>query len=139
MSNNPIPQGNYRPAIRYQQFVYTAGMTPRKEGKLVLSGKISTDEPIETYRAAIEQAASNVLAAVENTLEAGEHIAQVLSMTVYVNGGAEYTEHSKIGDIATAYLVKQLGDIAIGARAVVGCASLPGNAPLEIQMVAAVE
>lgn len=32
MNKNPIPQGRYKPAVRYGNFVYTAGMTPRKDG-----------------------------------------------------------------------------------------------------------
>ena len=139
MNKGPIPQGNYRPAIRYQQFVYTAGMTPRKDGNLILSGKISPDIPVEFSRAAVEQAADNALTAIENTLQSGERIAQIMSMTVYLNSLPTYTAHSRIGDLATSYLAEKLGDCAIGARAVVGCISLPGDAPVEIQLVAAVE
>ena len=32
MSQNPIPQGNYKPAVRYGNLIYTAGMTPRRTG-----------------------------------------------------------------------------------------------------------
>ena len=139
MSQNPIPQGNYRPAVRYGNLIYTAGMTPRKDGVLLLAGKISPDEPLETYRAAIIQAASNALIAAQNTLSADERIAQVLSLTVYVNATPDYTTHAKIGDVVSEYLYEQLGDAGIGARAAIGLATLPGNAPVEVQLVAAIE
>lgn len=91
-------------------------MTPRKDGVLLLAGKISPDEPLETYRAAIIQAASNALIAAQNTLSADERIAQVLSLTVYVNATPDYTTHAKIGDVVSEYLYEQLGDAGIGAR-----------------------
>ena len=63
MSQNPIPQGNYRPAVRYGNLIYTAGMTPRRNGVLIQSGKIRPDRPLDDYREAIIQAASNALTA----------------------------------------------------------------------------
>lgn len=139
MSKNPIPQGKYKPAVRYGNLVYTAGMTPRKDGVLLLAGKISPDEPIETYREAIFQATSNALTAAKNTLTEGERIAQVLSLIVYINATPDYTTHARIGDVASEYLYEQLGDVGIGARAAIGIATLPGNAPVEIQLVAAID
>ncbi len=139
MSKNPIPQGKYKPAVRYGKLVYTAGMTPRKDGVLLLAGKVSADEPIETYREAIIQATDNALTAAKSTLAEGERIAQVLSLTVYINATPDYTTHAKIGDVASEYLYEQLGDAGIGPRAALGLATLPGNAPVEVQLVAAVE
>lgn len=139
MNKNPIPQGKYRPAVRYGHLVYTAGMTPRKDGVLLLAGKITPDEPIEHYREAVRQAAANALVAAQNTLSEGERIVQILSLTVYINASPDYTTHAKIGDLVSEYLYEQLGEAGIGARAAIGLATLPGNAPVEVQLVAAVE
>lgn len=138
MNQNPIPQGKYKPAIRHGNIIFTAGMTPRKEGRLLMSEKVSAREPAETYRKAVEQAAENALVAAQNTLLDGERIAQILSLTVYINAEADFQTHAKIGDIASEYLFKALGEAGIGARAAIGVATLPGNAPIEIQLVAAV-
>ena len=108
MSQNPIPQGNYRPAVRYGNLIYTAGMTPRRNGVLIQSGKIRPDRPLDDYREAIIQAASNALTAARNTLREGERIAQILSLTVYLNATPDYTTHAKVGDIASDWLVEQL-------------------------------
>ena len=139
MSQNPIPQGNYRPAVRYGNLIYTAGMTPRRNGVLIQSGKIRPDRPLDDYREAVIQAASNALTAARNTLREGERIAQILSLTVYLNATPDYTTHAKVGDIASAWLYEQLGEAGIGARAAIGLATLPGDAPVEIQIVAAAQ
>ena len=78
MSKNPIPQGKYKPAVRYGNLIFTAGMTPRKDGVLLMSGKISPDRPLDEYRDAVIQAASNALTAAQNTLGEGEKIVQIL-------------------------------------------------------------
>ena len=53
MSQNPIPQGKYKPAVRHGGLIFTAGMTPRKNGVLLMSGKITPDRPLEDYREAV--------------------------------------------------------------------------------------
>lgn len=48
MSQNPIPQGKYKPAVRHGDLIFTAGMTPRKNGVLLMSGKITRTVPWTT-------------------------------------------------------------------------------------------
>lgn len=136
--NNPIPQGNYVPASRFGNIIYTAGMTPRKNGVLIQSGKVLTEEPVSTYKAAVLQAVANALTAAMNTLREQEQLEQILSLTVYVNAEESFQAHTNLADFASEYLFGKLGSTGIGSRAAIGVASLPGNAPVEIQLVAAV-
>ena len=130
---NPIPQGKYVPATRFGQLIYTAGMTPRKNGVLMMEGKLGQAANLEDYREAVVQAAKNALTAARNKLNEGEALAQILSITVYVNAEADFTGQSKLADMASEYFCEELG------RAAVGVASLPGNAPVEISIVAAAQ
>ena len=139
MSKNPIPQGKYKPAVRYGNLIFTAGMTPRKDGVLLMSGKISPDRPLDEYRDAVIQAASNALIAAQNTRKEGEKLVQFLSLYVFVNASPDFTAHPKVGDIASNGLCEQLGEAGIGPRVTVGMGTLPGDAPVEIQLVAAAE
>lgn len=135
---DPIPQGRYVPAARWGDLIFTAGMTPRKNGVLILTGRVKADEPLETYREAVRQAAANALTAAQNTLREGERIARVLSLAVYIDGEEGFTAHSRLADFATGYLCEELGEAGVAARAALGVATLPGNAPVEIQIVCAV-
>ena len=128
--NNPVPQGNYVPASRCGNIVYTAGMTPRKNGILLQSGKVKTTEPLSAYKEAVRQAAANALAAAENTLVDQERLEQVLLLNVYVNAEESFQEHTSLADFASEYLLETLGDAGVGSRAAIGTASLPGNAPV---------
>ena len=136
---NPIPQGKYVPATRFGQLIYTAGMTPRKNGVLMMEGKLGQAANLEDYREAVVQAAKNALTAARNKLNEGEALAQILSITVYVNAEADFTGQSKLADMASEYFCEELGEAGVGSRAAVGVASLPGNAPVEISITAAAD
>lgn len=136
-SASPVPQGDYVAARRHAGLIVTAGMTPRRDGRMCHHGPVRT-EGIAAQREAVILACANALRAVEDTLKPGEEIAAILTMTVYVAAEGGFTQHSKVADFASAYLVDRLGDRGVCSRSAVGVASLPGDAPVEIQLVAAV-
>ncbi|HEY0919210.1 RidA family protein [Devosia sp.] len=137
-NGGPVPQGRYLPACRHGGLIFTAGMTPRRDGVLTLTGPVRTALPIETYREAVVLACSNALSAASGVLAAGEGIAAILSLTVYVAAESDFTAHSRLADFASQHLQEALGERGIGARAAVGVATLPGNAPVEVQIIAAI-
>ncbi|MBP1932813.1 RidA family protein [Ammoniphilus resinae] len=134
---NPIPQGRYVPASRFGNLIYTAGMTPRNNGVLIQTGKVMTAEPLASYKAAVRQAVENALVAAKNTLSEQDRMEQILSLTVYINAEETFQAHASLADYASEYLYEELGDKGIGSRAAIGVASLPGNAPVEVQLIAA--
>lgn len=131
----PIPQGKYLAAVRHADLIYTSGMTPRKAGILLYSGKIRAKDPIETYRDAVYLATLNALSAAQAWLKEGERISLILQLNVFLNAEEEFTEHVKIADYASDVLIENLGANCIGSRAAIGVASLPSNAPLEITLI----
>jgi enamine deaminase RidA (YjgF/YER057c/UK114 family) len=135
---NPIPQGKYVSASRFGSIIYTAGMTPRDNGVLIQSGKVSTTEPLSTYKSAVRQAVANALTAASNLLAEQERLEQILLLTVYVNAEETFQTHASLADFASEYLFETMGNAGIGSRAAIGVASLPGNAPVEIQLIVAV-
>ncbi|SIS90312.1 RidA family protein [Paracoccus saliphilus] len=133
----PVPQGDYVPASRHGGLIYTAGMTPRQNGRMMFDGPVRTGQ-IDVQREAVRLACTNALLAIEDKLRGDEEIAAMLTMTVYVAAEDGFSEHSKIADFASAFLRERLGDRGICSRCAIGVANLPGNAPVEIQLVAAV-
>lgn len=137
--SNPIPQGKYVIATRYGDLIWTAGLTPRVNGVMLRPGKVSSEEPsLEIYRESVAQAAANALTAAKSKLNEGEEIKQILSMTAYIAADTAFTKHAKLADMASDYLYDQLGAAAACARVSIGVASLPGDAPIELQLVVAV-
>jgi len=138
MPQSPKPQGRYLPATRDGDLVFTAGMTPRENGVMILRGKVKADEPLETYKPAVELAAANALRAARDVLAAGERIIKVVNMTVYIAAQEPFEAHAKIADFASGYLYDALGEPGIGSRTAIGVQSLPGSAPVEIALVVSV-
>lgn len=134
----PVPQGDYVPARRSGKLIVTAGMTPRIDGRLACQGPVRSDAPVEDHRASVVLACSNALSAAQSLLQPGEELDAILSMTVYIAAESGFTAHSRLADHASAFLRQELGDVGICSRAAVGVASLPGGAPVEIQLMAAV-
>jgi enamine deaminase RidA (YjgF/YER057c/UK114 family) len=122
----PVPQGDYVSATRQGDLIFTSGMTPRRDGVLLSKGLVRNDTPLEEYREAVQLACGNALTAVQGQLVAGEHLAGILS----------FEAHSRLANFASAFLRDALGHQGIGARAAIGVATLPGNATVEIQLVA---
>ena len=137
MSKNPIPQGKYVPATRHGDLIFTAGMTPRKDGVLQFTGKVKAEEPLESYKEAVRIAAGNALTAARNTLTDGEKIVRVLSFWVYINAEEGFVSHAKLADFGSDYLTEVLGEVGSAARAAIGLGTLPGNAPVEVQLICA--
>lgn len=135
----PPPQGDYLPATRHDSLIFTAGMTPRKLGKLIFDAPVHSGVDVECYREAVSLAAENALNAALTQIQPGERISGVLSLTVYIAADQGFRDHSLVADLASSFLRSKLGAVAaIGSRAAVGVLNLPSNAPVEVQLIACV-
>ncbi|UGU29930.1 MULTISPECIES: RidA family protein [Mycolicibacterium] len=137
-STIPVPQGDYRPATRLGTVIYTAGMTPRRDGELIDVGVVGANVDLDRARVAARQAAANAVVAAESCLFTGEAIAQVLRMSVFIASAPTFAEHSLVADAASEILRKRYGERGLGARTAVGVACLPGGAPVEVELTAGV-
>ena len=115
--------------------IYTSGMTPRKAGNLLYTGKIRVKDPIELHKDAVRLATFNALTAAQACLNKGEKISLILQLNVFLNAEETFTAHAKIADYASEVLIEHLGTECIGSRAAIGVASLPSNAPVEITLI----
>lgn len=134
-----MPNGNYKLAKRMNDLIYTSGITPKIDGKLISTGKIPNEFNRDQYTDIVEQAVKNAIHVAKKELNEKERIAGVLSMTVFANAADDFTQHSVIADIASDYLYGVFGENGIGVRAAVGASSLPGDAPVEVQIVFIIE
>jgi enamine deaminase RidA (YjgF/YER057c/UK114 family) len=132
----PPAQGLYVPAKRHGDLIFVSGQTPRKNGELLHAGQVTLDAPDETYRAPVELAAENALQAAGAQLATGERVAAALSLTVYVNAPAGYARHSHLADFASRLIEDRIGEGGVASRAAIGVASLPGDAVVEIALIA---
>lgn len=135
---HPISQGKYNIATRTGNKIYTSGMTPRENGVLIFKGKVTQEKPVSHYRDAVILATKNALNAAKSQLIDSEILSQAVSLTVYINATDTFENHAELADFASQYLIDEMGNEFIGSRAAIGVSSLPGNASIEIQLIAVI-
>lgn len=134
----PRPMGLYRAATTHGNLVFTAGMTPRRNGELVVRGTVGADVSIEDAQRAAGIAAANALAAAAEAVGGVENIERLLRLTVFVAAAPGFEQLSVVADGASDVLTTLLdAERAAVARSAVGVQTLPGGAPVEIELVAA--
>jgi enamine deaminase RidA (YjgF/YER057c/UK114 family) len=133
----PAPRGDYLPAAVHDRVVYTAGMTPRRDGRLIVSGTVGADITPAQARSAARLAAANALAAARSVLPDGASL-RCLKMTVYIACLPGFTDLSAVADGASEEIRTALGEQGLGARSAIGVLSLPSGAPVEVELVGAV-
>jgi enamine deaminase RidA (YjgF/YER057c/UK114 family) len=129
----PRPQGRYIPAVVHAGIAYSAGMTPRRDGVLIVTGVVGRDLDIARARDAAGLAARNAIAA----LGGAAVISRCLRMTVYIACAPEFLELSAVADGASDALAECLGPEALPARSAIGVYALPAGAPVEVELTAA--
>lgn len=133
----PAPLASYVPAVASEQTVQTSGQLPMVAGSLVASGKVGTDGiAIEDAQAAARQSTLNALAAIRDVIGSLDRIDQILKVTVFVASMPEFTEQPTVANGASELLGAVFGDTGTHVRSAVGVASLPKDAPVEIEITA---
>lgn len=130
------PSGRYMPARAENDFIFTAGMTPRRHGKLAATGQVGTDFSASEGRSFAYQATARALAAARQATGPERHVVSVVSLTVYIAAPPTFTELSDVADAASECIQDSLPDAPLPARAAIGVAVLPGGAPVEVQLIA---
>lgn len=129
------PAANYVPFMRTGNLLFTSGQLPLSDGKLVATGLLGRDLDTAAGKLAARACAINILAQVKAATGDLEKIARIVKITVFVASAPGFTEQHLVANGASDLLAKVLGERGRHARAAVGTASLPLDAPVEIEAI----
>jgi len=135
----PKPVASYVPAIKSGNLLYASGQLCTVDGKLKYTGKVGKELTLEEAYEAAKTAAINCLAVIKQQIGSLDKIKQIVKVVGYVSSDPAFTDQPKVVNGASDLLVEIFGDRGIHARSAVGVASLPLNAPVEIEMIVEVE
>lgn len=131
----PPPQFSYVPGKVAGDLVYVSGQTPTVDGAPVYVGRCGAEIDVPTGQAAARLTAINLLA--ELDLVVGlEHVAQIVKLEGFVAAADGFIEAPAVVNGASDLLVEVLGEAGRHARIAIGVSWLPGNAPVELQLIA---
>jgi len=129
------PLAAYVPASRSGDLVFTAGQLPMRDGAMLHVGKVGAEVSEADARACAEQCALNALAAAASVAGGLDAIQQVVKVVVYVASAPDFIGQPAVANGASELLGDVFGDAGQHARSAVGAASLPLDAPVEVELV----
>ena len=131
--SGPRPQGLYVAATLSGNTVRTAGMTPRRDGVLLITGRVGAEVGLTAAREAAAVAVGNALAAVSSVIGATTAF-RCVEMVVYIACTPDFVDLSRVADGATEVLLRRFGPTGLPSRSAIGVYALPGGAPVEISL-----
>ena len=129
---------NYVPAVRSGNLVFLAGQVARGADGRILTGKVGRDLTEAQAAEAARTCALQLLAALQAEIGDLAKVRRIVRVGGFVNCTDDFTAQPKVVNGASDLLVAVFGDAGKHARASVGVNSLPGGAPVEIELVAEV-
>jgi enamine deaminase RidA (YjgF/YER057c/UK114 family) len=131
----PVPVAAYVPAVRVGELIYSSGQLPTEDGRLLVTGKVGAEVSLELAVRCARTAALNGLAAVAEVAGGLDAVQQVVKVVIFVASAPDFTDQPKVGNGASQLLGEVFGESGRHARSAVGVASLPLDAPLEIELI----
>jgi len=128
------PLAAYVPAVRTGSLVFTAGQLPMTDGTLPVTGKVGAEVSVEQANALARTCALNGLAAI-HALVGLDSVVRVVKVVGYVASTPDFTGQPAVVNGASELLGEVFGAAGAHARSAVGVASLPLDAPVEIELV----
>ncbi len=129
------PLASYVPAVRSGHHVFTSGQLPLREGTLLVAGKVGADVTPEQGVECARQCALNALAAVRAEVGELSNVKRVVKVVAFVASTPDFTGQPAVANGASELLGQVFGDLGRHARSAVGVASLPLDAPVEVELV----
>lgn len=129
------PIAAYVPAVRTGNLVFTSGQLPTVDGVLVATGKVGAGVEVEVAKQAAQIAALNGIAAIGALIGDLDKIVRIVKVVGFVAVDPAFTNHSAVVNGASEFLGAVFGEAAAHARSSIGMASLPLDAPVEIELI----
>jgi enamine deaminase RidA (YjgF/YER057c/UK114 family) len=126
------------PAVSTASFVFTSGQLPLVDGALVAAGKVGDGEECVTPHAAKGYArisALNAIAAAKHALGSLDRVTRVVKLVGFVASDSSFIGQAGVINGASEVIHEIFGEIGIHARSAVGVATLPLDAPVEVELI----
>jgi len=130
------PVANYVPYAVVNNLVFISGQLPMADGKLLFPGKLGAEVSIEGGQAAARQCLLNIVAHLSAACDGDlDRVSRLVRLGGFVACAPDFTQHPAVINGASDLAVEIFGDAGRHARAAVGVASLPLDAPVEIDAI----
>ncbi|MGI8553656.1 MAG: RidA family protein [Dehalococcoidia bacterium] len=131
----PQPVGNYVGAVQTGNLVFISGHGPRGSAGERPVGKIGRELTREQGYEAARLCMLACLTSLKGLIGDLDRVQRVVKLLGMVNCTEDFAEHPQVINGGSDLLVSLYGDRGRHARSAVGMQMLPGNIPVEIEMI----
>jgi enamine deaminase RidA (YjgF/YER057c/UK114 family) len=131
------PVAAYVATQRAGDLLFVSGQLPRQDGALIHAGLVGRDVTLEAAQACARLCGLHILAQVEAAIGL-DKVKQCVKLTGFVASRPDFTQQPLVINGASQLLIDVLGGQGKHSRSAVGVASLPSNAPVEVEAIFAV-
>jgi enamine deaminase RidA (YjgF/YER057c/UK114 family) len=133
------PIANYVNVVRSGNLLFLAGKGPTRADGTQVTGKVGKDLTIAQGYEAAQIVALNHLAVLKAELGNLNKVKRIVKVLGMVNCESNFTEHPKVINGYSDFMVEIFGEKGKHARSAVGMGSLPNNIAVEIEVIVEVE
>ena len=123
-------------AVQTGNLLFVSGHTPTIEGVAQYHGITGDSVDLETAQKAAMLCLENCLGAMKSVLGNLDRVAKIVKVNGFIASAPGFDKQAPVMNSVSEALVKIFGEKH--ARAALGVAMLPGNVPVEIELVAEV-
>lgn len=137
MPNPPAKGGVYKPVKEFgENLAYFSGCTPTFNGEIRFTGKLGGEISVEQGQEAARYCLLNLLANLKAVCGSLDKVKRVVKMLAFVSSVDTFYDQPKVANGASELLIEIFGEEAgCCARSAIGVNTLPGNAPVEIELL----
>lgn len=134
----PPPVANFVTHVREGQLLFLSGQGPREADGRRHAGKVGREVSLQQAYASARLTGVNLLAVMHDALGSLTRVRRVVKLLGMVNATPDFTDHPQVINGCSDLFIAVFGEPGRHARSAVGMGSLPGNIPVEIEAIIAV-
>jgi enamine deaminase RidA (YjgF/YER057c/UK114 family) len=132
----PAPMGVYKPCLIVGNQLYVSGHGPVLDDSSLIVGRVGDTLTLEEGKAAAKQVALTILSSIRKQLGSLNKVKRVIKVLGMVGCVPEFEKHPYVINGCSELFAQIWGEEnGVGVRSAVGMGSLPGNIPVEIEVL----
>ena len=132
----PAPVGVYKPCLQDGKYLYVSGHGPLMQDSTLITGRVGQDLSADEGKLAARQVGLAILATIRAHLGSLDKVKRVVKTLGMVGCTADFEKHPFVLNGCSELFAQVWGpDNGVGVRSAVGMGSLPGNIPVEVEVL----
>jgi len=124
------------PCVEDNDLLYVSGHGPEdNNGKLLYEGKIGLDLTLDEGYKAARETGIQLLRAIHDYLGSLDRVERIIKVLAFVNSADDFHNQPKVANGFSDLMIEIFGERGKHARSAIGTSNLPGNQPIEIEMI----